>query len=129
VAVSVFADTVFFIPGVQRLVRGLDSNLPYMLSDWYWVPYSLKNVAPRCLPCGFDLSGACPPMPSRAVLPVGFSCCGLVHSSTRLQCEGFLGRCARFGLDTSEHSPALEHDPAAQPRLCLPSAQAGAEAC
>ncbi|EFJ48850.1 hypothetical protein VOLCADRAFT_90525 [Volvox carteri f. nagariensis] len=50
-------DTVFFMPGVRKLVAQFDHNLPIALSDNLWHDSSHPRLeAVRCLPCGFNTS-------------------------------------------------------------------------
>ncbi|GIL77275.1 hypothetical protein Vretimale_3047 [Volvox reticuliferus] len=50
-------DTVFFMPGVRKLVAQFDHNLPFALSDNLWYDSNHPRLeAFRCLPCGFNTS-------------------------------------------------------------------------
>ena len=45
-------DTLFFMSGVQRMVRHLDASQPIALTDNLWLLQQHPNpAAPRCLPC------------------------------------------------------------------------------
>ncbi|KAK9867583.1 hypothetical protein WJX84_007677 [Apatococcus fuscideae] len=53
-------DTMFFVEGVQNLVKDLDPDMPYFITDHLWWS-SVKGTvgshpnpeAPRCLPCNY----------------------------------------------------------------------------
>lgn len=50
-------DTLFFMPGVRRLVSQFDHNVPLALSDnLWWKANHPKLEAARCVPCGFNTS-------------------------------------------------------------------------
>ncbi|KAG2454903.1 hypothetical protein HYH02_000733 [Chlamydomonas schloesseri] len=50
-------DTVFFLPGVRKLLARFDPEQPLALSDNLWHDSRHPRLeAVRCLPCGFDVS-------------------------------------------------------------------------
>ncbi|KAG2489540.1 hypothetical protein HYH03_011991 [Edaphochlamys debaryana] len=50
-------DTLFFLQGAQRLLRNFDADQPLAITDntWY-MDERASPVAPRCLPCNFNVS-------------------------------------------------------------------------
>ncbi|KAG2491057.1 hypothetical protein HYH03_010503 [Edaphochlamys debaryana] len=50
-------DTLFYMPGVLKLLAHFDPNQPLAITDnlWYYSAHPTP-YAPRCLPCGFNLS-------------------------------------------------------------------------
>ncbi|KAK9822059.1 hypothetical protein WJX74_004369 [Apatococcus lobatus] len=53
-------DTMFFVEGIQNLVKDIDPNMPYLITDHLWwssVKGTIGNhpnpEAPRCLPCNY----------------------------------------------------------------------------
>ncbi|PNH06691.1 hypothetical protein TSOC_006910 [Tetrabaena socialis] len=48
-------DTIFFLPGLRRLLSGFDPELPLALTDNLWYGSGHPRLeAYRCLPCGFN---------------------------------------------------------------------------
>lgn len=48
-------DTLFFMPGVRRLISQYDPSVPLALTDNLWYNFTHPRLeAPRCLPCAFD---------------------------------------------------------------------------
>lgn len=58
-------DTLWFMPGVLKLLQSFDHNLPYVITDeMFWHTWGdpaperfHEDGPPRCLPCHFNMSG------------------------------------------------------------------------
>ncbi|BDA47330.1 hypothetical protein COCOBI_10-1760 [Coccomyxa sp. Obi] len=69
-------DTVFFLEGAMNVVKDLDPNMPYFLTDNMWFSQHMAKHsrhphqgAPQCTPCGYRKDTSALPFPAPAGCP------------------------------------------------------------